>query len=139
MNKKLYIISSLAVFVVIVALNWLLHDVVLSELYEINKSVWRNGATRDVFAPLLFIDYFVVSFVFVFLFARGYRNKGWAEGVRYGLVFGLVMATSSAIEKFVLIDVPARLALGWFMGTLFEFMILGLVTALIYRNRVEGR
>ena len=139
MNTRLYIIASLAVFAVLVSLNWLLHGVVLSELYEMSKSVWRNEASREVFTPLLFLNYFVVSFVFVYLFTRGYRNKGWAEGVRYGLVFGLVIATSGTIEKFVLIDVPARLALGWFMGTLFSYMILGLVTAVIYRNRVDPR
>lgn len=137
MNTKLYVVASLAVFVMLAALSGLLHGVVLSDLYEFTKGVWRSDASKEIFEPLLYFNYFVVSFVFVFLFTRCYRNKGWAEGVRYGLFFGVVMASSGAVEKFVMIDIPASLSLGWFMGTLFTYMILGLLTALIYRPKPE--
>jgi len=135
MNRKLYIVAALAVFVLMAVFGWLLNEVVLSQLFDITKGVWRSQMSRESLYPLLFLEYFVVSFVFVALFIRGYRNKGWAEGVRFGLVFGAVIATSSAIEKFVLLDIPLQLALGWFMGILLEYMIVGLVMALIYREK----
>jgi len=135
MNRKLYIIAALAVFVLMAAFGWLLDGVVLSQLYDITKGIWRDQASREALTPLLFLNYFVVSFVFVALFVRGYRRKGWAEGVRFGLVFGLVIATISAIEKFVLLEIPVQLALGWFMGILLEYMIMGLTIALIYRDK----
>lgn len=132
MNKKSYVVAAITVFVLMSALGWLLHSVVLNELYEMTNSVWRDEVSRGGLKPIMFFNYFVVSFVFAYLFTRGHRNKGWAEGVRFGLIFGLVMATSGAIEKFVMLDVPLQLALGWFMGTLFTYMILGLFNALIY-------
>ena len=135
MNRRLYVVAALAVFVLMAVFGWLLNSIVLSELYDITKGVWRDQTSREALYPLLFLNYFVVSFVFVALFVRGYRNKGWAEGVRYGLVFGLVVAVSSSIEKFVLLEIPVQLSLGWFMGILFEFMIMGLVVALIYRQK----
>ncbi len=134
MNRKLYIVAALAVFALMAVFGWLLNGVVLSELYDITKGVWRSQESRVSLYPLVFMEYFVVSFVFVALFVRGYRNKGWAEGVRYGLVFGAVMATSSSIEKFVLLDIPVQLALGWFMGILLEYMIMGVTVALIYKE-----
>jgi len=135
MNRKLYVVAALAVFALMAVFSWLLHGIVLSELYDITKGVWRPQVARESLYPMLFLNYFVVSFIFVGLFVRGYRNKGWAEGVRFGLVFGALIAVSSSIEKFVMLEIPVQLALGWFMGILFQFMIMGLVVALIYRQK----
>jgi hypothetical protein len=137
MNRKRYLLSVLAVFVALVATYQLLHGVVLTELYEITKETWRSSSSKEFLLPLSFFSHFVISVGFVFLFVRGFRKKSWAEGVRYGLVFGMVIATAGSIEKFVMLDVPARLALGWFMGTLFQYMILGVITALVYKPAAD--
>jgi len=134
MNTKPFIIGTLVACLTFAALHGLLHGVVLSDLYEITKGVWRSENARNGMLPILIPYYLVICLGFVYLFARGYRGKGWAEGVRYGLVFGFVMATAGSIEKFLLLDIPARLALGWFMGTLFQYMIMGIMTAVIYRQ-----
>ncbi len=134
MNRRLFIIAGLAAFVLMAVFDWLLNVVVLAELYEISKGVWRSRSAQEALYPLAFLNYLFISFIFVALFVRGYRNKGWAEGVRFGLIFGAAIATSSAIQKYVLLEIPVQLALGWFMGLLFIYMILGLIVALIYRE-----
>ncbi|MCG8527361.1 MAG: hypothetical protein MI748_13330 [Opitutales bacterium] len=137
MKTKPFIIGSLATFVTVAVLNMLLHGVVLSKLYEITKDVWRVEGVRGGMMPLMYLSYLLISFVFVYLFGCGYRGKGWAEGVRFGLIFGMAMAFAGTIEKFVYLDIPVRLALGWFMGTLFQYMIMGMITAVIYRKFKE--
>jgi hypothetical protein len=134
MNRKLFLVATLAVFAQLAIFGWLLNGVVLSELYGITKGIWRTEEARSALLPLLFVNYFVVSSVFVSLFIRGYRNKGWAEGVRYGLVFGMLIATLISIERFVMLEIPVQLAVGWFMGTLFGYMIMGLTVAMIYKE-----
>jgi hypothetical protein len=138
-NSTRFILSTLVVFLVLATLGWLLNEVVLSGLYELSRGVWRAESDRSPLVPLLFLNYLIISIVFVYLFARGYRGKGWAEGVRFGLVFGLAVASAITIERFVGLDIPARLALGWLMGTLFQFMLMGLATGLLYRHLPEPR
>jgi hypothetical protein len=134
MNTHRLTFTILVVFVLLSGLSWLLHDVVLGGLYEMSKGVWRQESAQEALRPLLWVSYFLVSIAFSLLFARGYRGKGWAEGVRYGLFFGFAMASALTAERFVSVEVSARLALGWFIGTLFTYMMMGVAAALVYRH-----
>ncbi len=134
MNMPRYFLASLAVFVVLTALHVFLHGFVLRELYELTQDVWRSQEQMNTLVPLLYGSYVLTSLIFVYVFAKGYQGKGWAEGVRFGLMFGLLIGPLTSVFTYIAVDVPARLALGWFLGSIFTYLILGLVAAAIYRR-----
>ncbi len=74
-----------------------------------------------------------LSFLFVYIFTKGYEGKGVGEGVRYGLLIGLLMNGVGAFNQYVIYPVPFKLAVQWFIFGTLEFIIAGIITALIYR------
>jgi hypothetical protein len=77
----------------------------------------------------------VMSFLFVYIFIKGYEGKGILEGLRYGIWIGLFMNLPSAFGQYAIYPVPFSLAIQWFIYGMIEFIILGLVAAAIYKPK----
>ncbi|OFX15144.1 MAG: hypothetical protein A2Z18_07275 [Armatimonadetes bacterium RBG_16_58_9] len=131
MNAKRYVLASLAVFVVFEILDYVIHSVILMKTYEALASVWRPDMMQKMW--ILYITVLVVSFLFVYIFSKGYEAKGIAEGVRYGLVIGLFMQVPAAFSQYAVYPIPLTLAVEWFVAGMIEFIICGIVAAAIYR------
>lgn len=135
MNTKKLIIAVIAVLVLLEVTNFLINGVFLSSVYmqeEISK-VFRPMADMQHMMWRMWIADIVWSFFFVFIFIKGYQNKGWMEGARYGFYIGLFMNLMASTAQNVFYPVPASLALKWFIFGLIQSVILGIVTAFIYK------
>jgi hypothetical protein len=77
------------------------------------------------------------SFLFTFIFSKGFEGKGLLEGTRYGLYIGLMVALPMAYGAYAMMPIPYSLALQWFIYGTLEFMIAGIVLALIFRTKEE--
>ncbi len=86
MNVKRFLLASLAVFVSMQILDFLIHMVLLSEEYQYTASIWRADM-MDTFW-IMYLTGALFSLIFVFIFAKGYQGKGILEGIRYGLLMG---------------------------------------------------
>lgn len=138
MNIKKLIIAVVAVFVLLEATNYLVNMVILSSTYaqpevakifrsmeEMNKLMWR-----------MWVADFVYSFFFVFIFTKGFQNKGIMEGVRYGFYIGMFMNFMTAAAQNVVYPISGKLALQWFIYGMIQSIIFGVVTAWIYKPAV---
>jgi len=131
MNVKRFIAASLAVFVVGQALNFLIHGVLLQATYDSLKQLWRPDMESKMW--IMWLVGFITSFLFTYIFAKGYEGKGIAEGIRFGFVIGLFTSMPMAYGSYVTLPIPYRLALQWFLYGTLATMILGIVVASIYR------
>jgi hypothetical protein len=129
MNKKLWQ-GTVVVFVVLAILEYLIHNVLLSSTYqeESMKHLWREEMKTGVF----FIVYVFVAFFFTLIFSKGYEGKGIMEGVRYGFYIGMLMSVPMAYGSYGAMPITYSLALQWFIYGLIEYIILGVVVALMY-------
>ena len=59
------------------------------------------------------------------------------EGVRYGLIIGLFFLIPSAFGQYATYPIPFSLAVQWFVYGLIEFIIFGIIAAVIYKPAVE--
>ena len=132
MNVKRFIIASIAVFIVIQAVDWLVHGVLLSGWYREVKGVWRPEMMDIMWVMMLGSLFY--SFMFVFIFTKGYEGKGLLEGVRYGLLIGLLVFVSGMLGQYVMYPVPLGMAAVWIGYGVVEMMIAGAITAAIYRK-----
>jgi len=130
-NVKRYLVASLAVFVVAEALGYLVHGVILQATYASIHGVWRPDMASKMWIES--VDTFLLSFLFLYIFARGYEGKGIPEGVRFGLIMGLVLAIPAAYGTYMMIPIPYYLALEWFLYGTAQTIILGVVAAAIYK------
>jgi len=84
MNTKKMIIAVIAVFILLEVSNYLVHSVILASTYmeETVTKVFRPMAEMEAMMWSMWIADLVFSFFFVFIFIKGYQNKGIMEGVR---------------------------------------------------------
>jgi hypothetical protein len=133
MNVKKYLLASLAVFVVFEALDVIIHTFILGGMYRATAGLWRPDMAQMMWIMLLTTA--ALSLLFVYIFAKGYEGKGLMEGVRFGLVIGLLLSGVGAFNQYVVYPVPLTLVLWWVVFGVIEFIAAGLVAALVYRPK----
>ena len=131
MNLKRVALAGLAVFLVSQVIEYLIHGVWLQSMYLSLKQIWRPDMESKRW--ILGAVGFIVSFVFAYIFAKGYEGRGIMEGVRFGAVVGLFTALPSAYTTYVIFPIPYSLALTWFLAGMIQTILLGIVAALTYK------
>ncbi len=131
MNFKRFIGASLAVFLAGRVLDFLIHGVILNAAYLATKAVWRPDMQSKMW--LMWVSGFVVSFLFTYIFGKGYEGKGIMEGARFGLVIGVFVSIPMALNTYATIRIPHTLAVSWLLYGIAEWIVLGIVAASIYR------
>lgn len=86
---------------------------------------------------IMYITSFIFAVLFVYIFTKGYENAGIAEGVRYGLIVGLLMNVVGMFNQYAIYPVPFNLVLQWFVYGMIQFIIYGIVAALIYKPKTD--
>ncbi len=135
MNIKRYLIAGIAVFATFQVCDMIIHGQILMKDYAALPSLWRPDMM-----PLMWIMWItgvILSFLFVYVFVKGYEARGILEGVRYGLIIGLMMNGVGAFNQYVIYPVPLSLAIQWFVYGMIEFIIAGVVAAAIYRPKAS--
>jgi hypothetical protein len=129
---KKVLLGFAVVFVVLVVLDLLIHNVLLAGAYESMQNVWRSDMAQKMW--ILYIVKLFVAFFFSFIFSKGYENKGIAEGVRYGFYMGLLLGVPYAYGTYASFAIPYYVALQWFIYALVEYIIAGIALALVFRS-----
>lgn len=132
MNIKRVIIASIAVFITYQVLDYVIHGVILMGIYESMQDVWRADMESKMWIMMVTSLFF--SFLFTIIFAKGYEDKGLIEGVRYGVLIGLLMNVVGMFNQYVIYPVPFSLALQWFIFGTIEIIICGIVVAALYKK-----
>ena len=131
MNTKKFLLTSLAVFVTLQILDFVIHNLILAADYEALVAVWRPDMMDKMW--VMYITGIVFSLLFVYIFSKGQEGKGVMEGVKYGFIIGLLVVFVGSFNQFVVYPIPYGLTWKWIIYGLIEFVILGAVTALIYK------
>jgi hypothetical protein len=132
MNIKRFTIAGITVFITIQAIDWLVHGVLLAKWYQDIKGLWRQEMMDLMWVMVLGSLFF--SFMFVFIFTKGYEARGVVEGARYGLFIGLLVNVSGTFGQYAMYPIPFGLAMIWFAYGMIEMVIAGMITAAIYRK-----
>ncbi len=137
MNTKKFWTAVIAVFVILEITNYLVHGVILSSVYasEEVKQIFRPMEEMVSKMWVRWVADFVWSFFFVFIFVKGYQNKGIMEGVRFGVYIGLFFYFVYSYGSYVMYPLPYYLIFEWFVIGLMQSVLLGIVAALIYKPK----
>jgi len=124
--------AALVGWVVYLGLSPLVNNVLLADLYARHARVFRPQDEMQVAfglgATLLGF------FVFAYAYAKGYEGgAGAVEGLRFGVVVGLLLATFSVAWNYVVLPVSGTLAAAWIVDVIVEMAIYGAVVGLIYK------
>ena len=129
MNKKFWT-GFVAVYVTIAVVEFIVNMVLMSAAYMETANLWRPMAEMKIW--LFYVIYLFVAFFVTLLFSKGYEGKGVLEGVRFGFYIGMFMAVPMAYGTYASMPIPYSFALQWFIYGLIEYIIVGVVLALVY-------
>jgi len=133
MNTKKFLLASFGVFVTIQILDFVIHNLILGSTYESIQGLFRTDMADKMW--VMYVTGIVFSLLFVYIFTKGYEGKGILEGVKYGLLIGLVVHFVGSFNQFVVYPVPYVLMWKWIIYGTIEVMAAGAVTALIYKPK----
>jgi hypothetical protein len=139
MNKKL-LLGFIAVFVTLEVTNFLVHGLALAADYRADalKGIFRPEAQMMSLMWVYHVLALVGSFFFVFIFSKGYEGKGIAEGIRYGVYIGIWLSMGMAYGSYAMIPMPYSLALKWFLYGIAQYLVMGIVAALVYGKKQQS-
>lgn len=129
MNKKFWI-GCIAVFVTISVVEFIVNTLLLSSAYMSTANLWRP--MEEMKWGLFYVVYVFIAFFITLIFSKGYEGKGVVEGIRFGFYVGMMMAVPMAYGTYASMPIPYSLALQWFIYGLIEYIIIGIVLALVY-------
>jgi len=137
MNTKRWLLASLAVFVVVTALDFLIHGVLLSGTYRQTASVWRPEAEMQRLMWVFWVGTLVFAPFFVLIYARGYEKDKprLGQGFRFGLYLGAMLSVAHSFGWYVILPVPLALAFYWFVSIFVELIAAGIAASLVYREQ----
>lgn len=136
MNTKRWLLASVAVVVVIGLLEFLIHGVVLADMYRQTASVWRSEAEMQQMMWVFWLGILVFAPFFVLIYTKGYEKTkpGLGQGFRYGLYVGAMLSVMNSFGWYAMLPIPSALAISWFVAILVEFILAGVAAGLVYRE-----
>lgn len=137
MNTKKFVLAFILVFVLVEVTNYIIHTGILASAYmsEEAKAVFRPEAEMMDNMWMMWLVDIVWSFFFVFFFVKGYENKGWMEGLRFGIYMGLFWNLVGAYGAYTVYPLPYSIVFQWFIYGLIQSVILGISAALVYKPK----
>lgn len=133
MNMKRLVFAVVVGWVAIFASDFLIHDLWLSPVYEATKALWRPETEMHTHICWMFFAQFLIATTFVIVWAKGFAGRSIGTAIGFGLLMGVFQQTW-AIILFVVLPMPAELALKWFLAGLMQAVLLGIVTSLTYKQ-----
>jgi hypothetical protein len=135
MNMKRLLLAIVAAFVVTYATDFLVHGIWLDADYLATKSLWRPSTEMQTFGYWVFLAQLICVATFVIIWAKGFAGRDITTGIIFGLLMGMSQQVW-AIVNYVAMPVPGAIAAKWFFGGVAQSVVLGIVTALIYKPKL---
>ncbi|OGA22556.1 MAG: hypothetical protein A3I02_15205 [Betaproteobacteria bacterium RIFCSPLOWO2_02_FULL_67_26] len=129
-------LASVAVFVVMLVLEFVIHGVLLQGIYQQTASVWRTQADMQRLMWIFWVGYLMFAPFFALIYAKGYEKgkPGLGQGFRFGLYMGAMLSVAHSYGWYVILPIPLVLACYWFAAILVEFIAAGIAAGLVYHE-----
>jgi hypothetical protein len=134
LNVKQWIMATVASFVVMTALNSIVHGVLLTGWYQEYPAYWRSEADMSTKMHWLYVGYLLFSGLFAYIYTKGIEGKGgFIEGFRYGMLIGAIVGFPKMFMDHVFFPYQGKVILAWGIATFVICAVMGIVTGIIYK------
>ena len=134
MNFPRVALAAGAAWVLYMFMGYLVHAVLLKDLYMQYTGVMSPEAQANAILPVNFGVVLVGFFAFAYAYAKGYEGgNGLQEGLRFGVLVGIMLCTFGTIWQYMVWPVGRRLLAAWLIDYIVEFALYGIVVGFIYK------
>lgn len=136
MNTKRWLLASVAVFVAIFVLEFIIHGVLLQGVYQQTASLWRPMADMQRLMWIMWLGYLVFALFFTFIYAKGYEKgkPGLGQGFRFGFYVGAMLSVLHGFGWYAILPISLALSFYWFVAILVESIAMGIAAGLVYHE-----
>jgi hypothetical protein len=137
MNFGRLAVAALVSWFAHLALSGIVWGTVLPELFRQHATLLR--ASSDMNLVLGYGASLVGFCVFAYAYAKGYEGgAGLLEGIRYGVLIGLLLAAFGGVWGYVMMPISATFAVAIVVDCIIEMAAYGAIVGMIYKP-VAGR
>ncbi len=133
---KKFLLAVLAVFVAWEILDFIIHTMILAQQYKDTASLWRPEGEMKM--GLMVIVTLISSVAFCYLYDAFVKDKSMTNAVKFGLVFGIGTGIGMGYGTYSVQPITYMIAFTWFLGTVIESALAGLILGLILKGETEG-
>ena len=135
MNWGRVALAAVGAFATIFAMECVIHHGILGEFYKAHAGWWRPEAEMKAMMPIMLAAQVLLAALLVVVYGKGYEaNKGGVgQGVRFGLLIGMLLMLPTSLVNFVVYPYPASLISTWLIGGMIELTLVGAVIGLLYK------
>ena len=134
MNWKRFCGAVAAVFAVGMIMGFLIHGKLLEADYLSLGPLNRSPQDAQAHFPYLLLGFVFFAIAFVWFYAKGVEDKPWiGQGLRFGVVAWL-FAGSGFLTYYAVQPLPESLVCKQIGFEFFDFLLLGIVVACVYRK-----
>jgi hypothetical protein len=139
LNLKQWIMATVASFVVMAVLNYIVHAVLLTGWYQEYPNYWRTQADMMSRMHWMYVGYLLFSALFSYIYTKGYEGKqGLGEGMRYGALIGAIVGFPKMFADHVMFPYQGKVILAWGIATFVICVVMGIVTGMIYKGQPKA-
>jgi hypothetical protein len=140
MNYGRLALAAVAAWLVDGIYGFIVYGNVLAGEFSRYPGVYRQPGNAEAYMPYLFAGTLFAMFVAAYIYAKGYEGgSGIQEGMRFGVLIGLLVVGYEAIVNYAILNIGRRVAGSLAIAALVEWTIAGIVIGAIYRPAVEAR
>lgn len=132
MNTKRILLATVAVFVAWAVMDFVLHGIILAPQYASSPTLFRP--LNEMKMGLLYFSIFVSALAFAFVYGRFFGVKNLRTGSAYGLCLGIGYGIGMGYGTYSTMPIAYLLALGWFLGTVVEMTVAGLIVGAVLKT-----
>lgn len=134
MNFPRVVMAAVAAWVLYLGVSFVVHTVLLHDLYMQHVSAMRPESEAQGILPVGFVFALLGFFAFAYAYAKGYEGgSGMQEGLRFGVIVGLLLCCFGTIWDYMVWPVSPTLAAAWMVDYIIEFALYGALVGAIYK------
>lgn len=137
MNAKKLAGAIVAAFVILFVAGYLVHGVWLGGTYRSMALQGFSFRAQEALQHRLWIVWvsdLLYSILFAWVYARGMERKSWlGQGIRFGILMSLFTVVPSALNDYVVYNLPHMLVVDWMAAGFVTLVLMGLAVAAILK------
>ena len=134
MNYSRLALAAVIATVVDAVYGFVVYGNVISGEFGKYPAIYRSAESQTAYLPLMFVGLLFAMLVASYLYAKGYEGgNGMQEGMRFGVLVGLVMVGYVAGVNYAIMNIGKRMAVYYGLAALVEWVIVGVIIGSVYR------
>ncbi len=129
MNIKRFMIAAVCAFAFVFIYEFIVHGILLKEMYEQTAHIWRPQS--EVNMPIMLLSQLLFGLAVAFFYPIVGPDTDCKKAIPFGVGLGLVMAAPQ-IASFCYLPIPIKLSLLWMLTEFFKAFGTVFIVAKIY-------